>query len=217
MSGKLARACVALAAVATVLLLSACSDDPAPTPPVGPPADFPDTPDQLMANFQAAYEHMDPEQLMVTLHPQHLTYLQQETINNFPDLGPTLDRQEEQRIHERMFSGHDVTDPDGALVPGIQAVAFQTLQRQGNWALSPEGDTIPDTEMALYDVVILLDRGTNHTILKVQGSIKFYVVAHDSLIGGQTLPYYRMRGQVDLTEGKAMEMTPWGLVKGLFR
>ena len=97
MSGKPARACVALAALATVLLLSACSDDPAPTPPVGPPADFPDTPDQLMANFQAAYEHMDPEQLMVTLHPQHLTYLQQETINNFPDLGPTLDVQEEQR------------------------------------------------------------------------------------------------------------------------
>jgi hypothetical protein len=116
-----------------------------------------------------------------------------------------------------MFSMHDVTDPDGAPVPGIQEVAFQIFQRQGNWTLSPSGDTIPDTEMALYDVVILLDRGTNHTILKVQGSIKFYAVAHDSLIGGQTLPYYRLRGQVDLTEGKAMEMTPWGMVKGLFR
>lgn len=185
--------------------------------PAGPPAGFPDTPDQLMTNFRGAYGQMDVDKLMTMLHPQHLTYLQQDTVDNFPELGPTLDVQEEQRIHERMFSGHDVTDPNGYLVPGVQAITFQTFQRQGNWSVSPAGDTIPNTEFALYDVVILMDRGMGHTILKVQGAIKFYAVAHDSLVGGQTLPCYRLRGQVDLTVEKVSETTSWGLVKGLFR
>lgn len=66
---------------------------------------------------------------------------------------------------------------------------------------------------------------TGHTLLKVQGAIKFYAAAHDSLVGGVTRPYYRLRGQVDLTADwvsgvaseKASESVAWGSVKALFR
>lgn len=193
--------------------------------PVGPPVVFPDTPDKLMANFRVIYEEMHFGEFMKMLHPQHVTFLQVSTQNQFPDVGTTLDFDEEGRIAERMFSGLDVTDPNGALVPGVQAVVFQTFQRQGAWTVSPANDLIPNTELALYDTVILFDRGAGHTLLKVQGTIKFYAAAHDSLVGGVTRPYYRLRGQTDLTIDtvsgavlqKATESVAWGSVKALFR
>lgn len=166
-------------------------------PPVVRP--WPDTPDKLMANFQAIYEDMDFADFVQMLHPQYVTFLQQSTIDAFPDVGTTLDLEEELRIHERMFSKQDVTDPEGNLVPGVQSIDFQIFQRQGAWTVSPANDQIPNAEYALYDAVFEFDRGAGHTILKVQGAIKFYVVARDSLVNGVPKPYYRMRGQVDLT------------------
>jgi FlaG/FlaF family flagellin (archaellin) len=193
--------------------------------PLGRPVVFPDTPDKLMANFQVIYEEMHFGEFMKMLHPQYVMFLQESTQNQFPDVGPTLDFEEERRIAERMFSGQDVTDPNGALVPGVQAVIFQTFQRQGAWTGSPANDPIPNTELALYDAVILVDRGGGHTLLKVQGTLKFYASARDSLVGGVTRPYYRLRGQTDLTidtasgalPATATESVAWGSVKALFR
>jgi hypothetical protein len=165
----------------------------------GTPLVWPDTPDKLMTNFQTVYEQTDFANFALMLHPQYVTILQESTYNQFPDVGTTLDLEEELRIHERMFSKQDVTDPEGDLVPGIQSIAFQTFQRQGAWSDSPSNDQIPNARFALYDVVFLFDRGAGHTILKVEGTIKFYVVARDSTQNGVPKPYYRMRGQVDLT------------------
>jgi len=164
------------------------------------PRPWPDTPDRLMANFQAVYEDMDFADFAQMLHSQYVTILQESTYNQFPDVGTTLDLEEELRIHERMFSKQDVTDPLGNLVPGVQSIDFQTFQRVGAWSLSPSNDPIPDAWFAQYDAVFLFDRGAGHTILKVQGSIKFYVVARDSTVNGVTKPYYRMRGQKDETD-----------------
>jgi hypothetical protein len=178
---------------------------------------FPDTPDKLMQNFQAMYTSMNAAALAPLLHPQYAMILQQSTYLQFPSLGTTLDVAEEQRIHERMFSGHDVTDPDGDLIPGVEEIMFQVFQRQGAWTTSPPADQIPDTMYALFDVVILVDRGSGHTLLKTEGALKVYVAAADTVVGGQTLPYYRMRGLVDLTNDNKSESSTWGLIKALFR
>lgn len=193
--------------------------------PVGPPVVFPDTPDKLMANFQLIYEEMHFGEFFKVLHPLHVMFLQESTTNQFPDVGATLDLEEELRIAERMFSHLDVTDPEGSLVPGVQAIDFQTFQRQGSWTVSPANDLIPNTQFALYEAVILLDRGAGHTILKVQGAIKFYASSRDSVVDGVIRPYYRLRGQVDLTDSKAIpsvlakatEVQSWGTVKAMFR
>jgi len=85
---------------------------------------FPDTPDQLMANFQGAYELMDIAELRRIIHPDFQMILQQETVDQFPGIGSTIDAVEELRIGERMFSGEDLADPDtGALIPGIEVEA----------------------------------------------------------------------------------------------
>lgn len=106
---------------------------------------FPDTADKLMANFQDLYEQMDVDEIRKLLHPDHLTFLQPSTTTWFPELGETLDIDEELRIHERMFSGQNVTDPLGSLVPAIQSIHFQTFARQGIWSTSPPNDPIPNT------------------------------------------------------------------------
>jgi formylglycine-generating enzyme required for sulfatase activity len=186
---------------------------------------FPDTADKLMANFQTIYEWMDYYAYVDLVHPDYVTILQQSTINEFPDVGATLDEFEERRIHERMYSHQDVMDPLGHLVPGIQSIQFQTFARQGTWAVSPAGDPIPNAEYALYDVAFLFDRGGQYSTLKVQGAIKFYVTHRDSLFNGEMLPYYQMLGQVDLTLDqksaetgvRAIENVAWGSVKALFR
>lgn len=212
-----------LPAVLMMLALAGCGDsvivdnfdipEPSPLP-------FPDTPDQLMANFQTTYEQMDFAKLFRLLHPDFECVLQQSTVNEFPDVGPTLDIMEELRIHERLFSKRDVTDPVGVLVPAIQVISFQTFARQGAWGAAPPTDQFPDAENALYDVVVLFNRGQTFSTLKVQGSLRFYVTHRDSTVGGVTKPYYQMLGQRDLTtDQKAMgqESSCWGSVMAIFR
>lgn len=200
-----------LALVALVLALAAtggCIFSPEDTPPctdceTPDPLVFPDTSDKLMQNFQIVYETMDFLSYSKMLHPDYITILQQSTQDDFPDVGTTLDLEEELRIHDRMFSKRDVTDPDGILVPGVQTVQFQAFARQGSWSLSPANDQIPNAEFALYDVIFLFERGQQYSTLKVQGAIKFYVTHRDSTVNGVTKPYYQMLGQMDLTQDNA--------------
>jgi hypothetical protein len=193
-----------LAAIALLIALAGCifspEDDPVP-PPVTPPQElpFPGSPDVLMQNFQTIYETRDYDDYRDIMHPDFLTILQDETIQDFPDVGETLDVNEELRIHQRMFSGDPVTDPNGNLVPGVVNISFSRFLPIDTWAISPPTDIIPNAEWALYDVEFLFDRGQTYSTLKVQGTIKFYVTSRDSLHLGTVRQYYQMIGQVDLT------------------
>lgn len=217
------RALILFAASCVLALgIAGCGSDPVAAPEAPwPPAGFASTPDQLMANFRSAYETMSPAALLEMMRDDHLTVLQPSTILQFPDVGPTLDRTEETRIHERMFSRQDVLDPEGTLVPGIQSITFHGFSRQGDWTTSPANDMFPGTTCALYNVLVRFDRGQTYSILTVQGQIKFYVVARDSTHNDQTLPYYQFCAQMDLTQNslkaRVTEASNWGNVKALFR
>lgn len=179
---------------------------------------FPDSPDKLMMNFQSMYTSMNENALAPMLHEDYVMLLQPSTYAQFPDVGTTLDIVEEQRIHERMFSGLNQTDPLGTLVPAIVGITFQTFARQGTWSTSSPTDPIPDTAYAVYDVVILLSRGSLYSTLKAQGSLKVYVAATDSSLAGEYRQYYRMRGMMDLTsDNKSVETSSWGSIKAVFR
>ena len=173
-------------------------DIPPPPPPVLP---FPGSPDVLMANFQTIYETMDFDEYRKIMHPDFLTILQEETIIDFPDVGTTLDVNEELRIHERMFSGDSLEDPQGNFVPGVGGISFSNFRALDAWTLSPGDDIIPNAEWAPFEVDFLFDRGQEFSTLKVEGTIKFYVTSRDSLHEGTVQQYYQMRGQVDLTNG----------------
>lgn len=179
---------------------------------------FPGSADQLMANFMTTYETMDAEEYLLLMDPGFQMILQSQTIEEFPDVGTALDHTQESRIHRRLFSGEAVTDPDGNLIPGVLAISFSRFRAQGAWAVSPEEGLFPDTEWALFEVEIFLDRGQTYSTLKVDGMIKFHVTSRDSLHEGSMREYYQMAGQVDLTNGfKSVENNPWGSVKALWR
>ncbi|MCK9997410.1 MAG: hypothetical protein KAH56_14140 [Candidatus Krumholzibacteria bacterium] len=188
--------------VATAGCIFSPDDDPGDDPPPPPPAlPFPGSPDVLMANFQTIYETMDYDEYRKIMHPDFLTILQEETIIDFPDVGTTLDVNEELRIHERMFSGDSLEDPDGNLVPGVNNISFSNFRALDAWTVSPGDDIIPNAEWAPFEVDFLFDRGEGFSTLKVEGTIKFYVASRDSMHEGTVQKYYQMRGQVDLTNG----------------
>ena len=186
-------------------------------PPV-PALPFAGSEDQVIANFRTVYEGMDFASFPDLMHPDFIMVLQPGTMEEFPDLGPTLDLAEETRIAERMFSGEPVTDPTGYLVPGIASIAFPVFERQGAWSDTPPTDPIPDSRSALYDVTILFQR-TGYSTLRVEGLMKFYVAGRDSFHDGADRVFYEMKGQLDLTGGfaKAVETATFGGVKALFR
>ena len=210
-----------LSLLLALVLLTGCSEDdpvvPAPEP-TGLP--FPDSPEQLMENFQTAYETRDAVELARLLHPQAETILLQSTTNWYPDVGTTLDRAEELRIHERMFSGVPVTDPLNRQVPAIEHIEWQTFAWHGFWTGTTAGDPIPNAQWALYDVVVLFDRGQMFSMLKTQGTIKFHITHRDSVRNGVTRPFYQIRAQTDLTydmKARGSETIAWGRVKAMFR
>ena len=181
---------------------------------------FPDTPDKLLTNLMTVYERLDFAGLRSLLTADHVTLLQTATQAQFPTLGDRLELAEELRCHERLFGRRDVFDSLGTRIPAIEAIMFQTFARQADWAPSEAWDPIPNTTCAVYDVGVLWDRGEGRSLLTTQGQIRFYVTARDSLVNGVTKPYYRLRGQMDLTQvtkAAALEPAAWGAVKAMFR
>jgi len=219
------RARLVFLVFAVLLVASGCTEEdeipffPGPEENIPDSAlPFPDTPEQLMANFQEIYEAMDVDEYRLILDPAFETHLQQGTMDKFPDVGSTLDVTEEYRIHERVFMGQPLKDPDGNFLPGIFGFSFSNFRVLVDWGESLPTDPIPNTLSALYEVDILIDRGQQFSTLKVAGSIRFYVATAEGMLNGEPKTYYRMIGQQDLTRGlKGVEEIAWGTLKALYR
>jgi hypothetical protein len=210
--------------LAVLCLLAGCSEEeehpftliaPADIPDSSLP--FPDTPDQLLANFRTIYENRDADEYGLILDPAFVTILQQGTRNEFPRVGPELDVAEETRIHGRLFSGEAVTDPDGNLVPAIIGFEFTRFSQVVDWGESLPTDPIPSTLSALYAVTIEVARGPQYSTLVVDGQIRFYVTTAAGRLDGEPRTYFRMVGQLDLTDfGKGVEDVAWSSLKAKF-
>jgi len=155
--------------------------------------------DLLMTNFRTVYEDMDFNSYRDMLHPDYKMILQPSTTTLYPDVGTSLDLEEDLRITERMFSGEPLTDPNGELVPGISSISFDQLEQQGTWATSPSNDVIPNARFGLFEVIFRFER-PGHSTLMVQGQIKFYVAGRDSFHEGADRTYWQIIGQQDLTQ-----------------
>ena len=191
-----------LPALVLAALLAGCSaeSDPAPPPPPPAPPVGPATPGQLVQAFQTVYETMSAEEHARLLDAAFIMPLQSRTVATFPDLGPAIELAEALRIHERLFSQQDVVDPDQQAVEAVQAIAFQTFEPRGDWAEAAQGSAYPGTVNALFDVVMLFDRGGLPSMLKVQGTLRFHVARRDTVVNGVSGTYCRLRAISDLTD-----------------
>ncbi|MBK6732701.1 MAG: hypothetical protein IPG61_01110 [bacterium] len=93
-----------------------------------------------------------------------------------------------------------MVDPDQQAVEAVQAIAFQTFERRGDWAEAIQGSAYPGTVNALFDVIMLFDRGGLPSMLKVQGTLQFHVARRDTVVNGVSGTYCRLRAISDLTD-----------------
>lgn len=192
--------------------------EPAPPDETPDMLTYPDDPDQVAANLMAAYEGRRLDHLTSLLTADYVMPLQAQAANQYPDLGGAIERQEALRMHERLFAGGEVTDPNGALVPAVVGIDFASYSRVGAWTPAVSGDAYPHTEAAYYDVVINLDRGLGRSMLHVQGTLRLHVAERDSVVAGVARPYCELRAITDLTfDDKAIESVSLGRLLGLWR
>lgn len=209
-----------LAILVALLLLVSCSDDdpvtPAPEPP-GSSLPFPDTPEQLMANFAAAYETMDAEEIGYLLAPEFQLFLKDATVEEFPVLGPTLDRDDMAVFHGRMFAGESGRDAQGNLTNPISTIELMEPVQLTEWGPTLAGDHLPGVPSALFEVSLAFMRAGDKT-LRSEGQIRFFLSERDSLHQGVVQSCFRLAGMADFTESaKDNENVAYGSVLSLFR
>jgi len=165
-----------------------------PPPPELP---FPDSEDQLMANFKAVYERMDINLYGQLLHTDYkFKYLPEDVENlNLPDA--FHNRDDEVGIMTNIFSQQPVTNSRGELQAAITAVTVSVLDPQTVWEDSTDPD-FPNSRRRLYSVNLEFTRQTDNTII-VQGQQEFFVTSRDSLHNGIPKQYWQLVGQIDQT------------------
>ena len=213
-----------LLTLALLVACTGCNDEDSNPVTTGTPDNipntsltFPGTPEQLMDNFHTIYETRDADEYKLMLDPAFETILQDATIWEFPQVGPRLDASEEGRIHDRLFSGENLTDHGGDFIPAILNFSFSRLRPVVDWGVSLQTDPIPNTLSALYEVELLADRGQNFSTYYISGRIRFYVTEAEGRLNGRPKTYYRMVGQLDLTQSqKDVQHMNWGSLKAWF-
>ncbi len=215
---KKSRWALALLSVGIMALAAGCGGDDDPVQVTEDPPVEPRTPEALLGAFQAGYEARDSDQYLALLDTDFQFILREETAARFPDLGPALDFAEEERIHQRMFSGEGVTDPGGDPRPGVREVVFYQFRAQDGWADSDDADNFPNAIWAPFELDLIIDCGQEFSTYKATGQAKIYVREYSRMNGGEEVTFFKLAGMVDLTQSdKGVERTPWGLIKAFYR
>lgn len=150
---------------------------------------FPETPDQVMANFASAYASRDLEGYAATLH-RDFTFV---PAGAAADPKAHYSRERELRVAANMFSGVD-REKNGVVIAGISRIVFERCEPLGAW--NADGDALRRT----YGVRVrfLRDRGSE---LMVDGECDFTVVAVELPDdGGGSRRGYQILRQVDRTD-----------------
>ena len=178
------------------------------------------SPEDLIGKYQDALEDLDIGAYGYLLHPEFIMILQESTIRDFPTVGATLDRAQEIGIHQRMFAGDSGVDENGEITPPVSSFSMQVPTQLTGWEDSESDAVIPDTPKALFEVSMEYLRAVDKSLV-VEGMVELYVVERDSVVDGQTLTIFQLRGMHDLTNdqlvSKPMDSTSLGAVKCLWR
>ena len=207
--------------VGFILLNLGCNSDD-PVPPL-PPADFPanTTPDILMSNFGTIYCEMRIDDFRNMLHTDFKMVLLPSTLQEWEQGGNPLDsevfdRADEVRIHENIFRGNTGLDPDGVIIPPIDSIQVEHIQKVGTWEPIPDSDTHFGGfggYWALFNVLISFNNPDQHSF-EVRQEVEFYVVPLDD--NGVTI--FKLLGQRGLEPVlKATDSVKFDSVKALYR
>jgi hypothetical protein len=209
--------CLGLVVLLTIAA-SGCLFSPDPktreVPPL-PVAPFPDTPDQLMANFKTAYTGLAIADYRSVLHPDYVFIFRLQ--DGLPGASDRFTCAEELAAAEKMFSGLPIERPWDMTLPAISSIQFTTLNRAGPWTeVGLEDPDFPNTKRALYEIQLAFSRAVANTII-LNGQQEFFVANRDTVVSGVAKQYWQLRGQRDLSgESKGVDGDSWGAVKRLY-
>lgn len=204
--------------LAALVLVSACGGDDDPVQLPEDPTVEPRSPFDLLLGFQTAYADRDLKTYLALLDPEFRFFLHPLTVNLYPELAAGLDLTREEQIHERMFSGEGVIDPDLEPRPGVQQIYFNEFQPLDTWKTTDDPTNFPEATWALFDLDMVIDCGQNFTTYEARGQVKIYIREYTRMAGGKEIKYYKLAGMLDLTQSdKGVERTPWGLIKVFYR
>ncbi len=200
-----------VAMMAALLALAGCSkDDPvAPPPPV--PGEFPDTPDQLVANLEAAYADLDSLAYAATLAPGFRLLFSPEDIADHDLLTDHMTRAEDLQSAYNQFSG-ELVDQPGVIEAAVSAIHFTRLEPVEDWKIADAASGFPGAQRRIYEIEIAIERPGNSTLI-IEGLQVFFVTSRDSTDSRQgTRRYCQLLGQRDLTAvtGKTDQALSWG-------
>jgi hypothetical protein len=181
---------VLLFAVSGCLFSPDSDSDPKPQPQ--PERPFPDSEDQLMANFRQAYSTMDIAWYRDVLHDQYKFMFQQTDIEHLGLPSDHLTREEELLVADNMFQGRGENP--------IAQITIQVLNPQNAWQDVTDHPDFPNSRRRAYDITMYIER-PGATTLKVEGQQEFFVVRHEFVIDGSPREGWQLVGQVDRTIG----------------
>jgi hypothetical protein len=131
-----------------------------------------------MIAFQQMYENRDYDRMRDIMHPDFFMVLQQSTREDFPDVGDFIELNEELRMHERMFSGQSVVDPNGSIVPAISEITFSKFRQIGDWITAPQKGTLfPNADYGTWQIEILFTR-PGYKDISAEGQVQFLSQSH---------------------------------------
>jgi hypothetical protein len=203
-----------------MLLLAGCGEDDPGGPAGGseitrPPRD----PGAVMRDFLTAMEERDYDLYAGLLFQGYRLILQQETRDRFPDLGATLDRDQDLECMARLFGGEDLTDPSGNFVPGVLDISFGKITQLQDWRAVVPADPQPGEIWAPYEIEFLLNRGQQSSQILCRGQLQFFLIPNPVEYEGETRQDYTILGISDLTAAdyKATESETYGAIKAIYR
>lgn len=173
----------------------------------------PETPDQLMENFEIIYSEMLVDEFRDMLDPDFQFILSPRTIEDWDWApGSTFDFDAMISIHGHMFGGSAGTDHEGNGISPLDRIQIPVFERIGEWVVTPEDDPdFPNAGQALFEMKIFFHDNTGTHAFAVDQQVIFYVSFVDGIY------YLQGINSVGNYQGKAIEDANYESVLFLFR
>jgi hypothetical protein len=196
----------------TAGLGAGCSDDGTKPEPKPTPEPLALSADQLIGFLRDAYTSKDIDAYRALLQDDFVFKFQQYDIDNLNLPSDHLVREDDIASTQNLFSDQPVGGE-----PAVREITWQVMEGLGVWETSGNPE-FPGSMRRLYSFEIDVTRPGATTMI-VRGQQEFYATSRDTTIDGTPTSYWKLVGQVDLSDfggWKGTESCSWGLVKHLY-
>ncbi len=165
---------------------------------------FPDTEDQLLANFLWSFRTLDLDGYGGTLHNSFRFKFQEFDVERFDLPSQFLSRDEELEVAALTYA------PESNIV----AIRLEQFYNLMPWTDAPSHPDFPGSRRSVFFLEMSVERADAND-LHIEGLQEFFAVSRDSVLqGGEVHPYFEMVGQIDQSNAqKTTELVSWGAFK----